>query len=415
MICKNCGADIQDDESFCYKCGVPIPKPNNTKELIAKKRHIWPFVVVSFFVLIVLVTVIVVISVSGSTEKRYAEQLALADRYLDELDYDRAIAAYKEAIKIDPMQADAYIGLGEAYEERGELEATINVLKKGYDHTGDEEIKEYLDKLIKKRDEQNTVETEVDEELDELEAERSLYDAFLNNEVSVKYVKKERVSLDSYDVEEGNYCLNDLLTLWESMWEGWGGTEEFDNSGSVSSRIIDCGLDGNNVELVVEVHYERTGGYCLSVIKQIDDELEICYLWEGADPKYTTSVSYSGFIEEFYAMGAASTYYNYAYINPDGEYKEWYNKGVDGDWAIEDSISIHLFDQQTYIESYNFGNDAKTYICPKTKDGDASDEQIAVLREAGFNAYDSEAIERIIEEHRIQMNLSKEVIEYDKK
>ncbi len=43
-----------------------------------------------------------------------------------------------------------------------------------------------------------------------------------------------------------------------------------------------------------------------------------------------------------------------------------------------------------------FGNDEKTYICPKTIDGDASDEQIRVLRDAGFNAYGFEDIERII-------------------
>ena len=72
--------------------------------------------------------------------------IELADRYLDELDYDRAIAAYKEAIKIDPGQVDAYLGLAQAYEESGDIEAAIRILEDGYKETESKRIKKRLEK-----------------------------------------------------------------------------------------------------------------------------------------------------------------------------------------------------------------------------------------------------------------------------
>ena len=51
---------------------------------------------------VLLVIVVTGIAVLGSPARRYDRQLSLGEKYLDELDYEKAIAAYTAAIEIDP-------------------------------------------------------------------------------------------------------------------------------------------------------------------------------------------------------------------------------------------------------------------------------------------------------------------------
>ena len=64
-----------------------------------------------------------VIVYSGSPARRLQEQLDLGARYLSELDYEQAIAAYEAALEIDPKSADAYGGLIQAYGRSGNVDA----------------------------------------------------------------------------------------------------------------------------------------------------------------------------------------------------------------------------------------------------------------------------------------------------
>jgi tetratricopeptide (TPR) repeat protein len=43
--------------------------------------------------------------------------------YKERKDYDRAIADYSEAVKLDPQHADAYINRGTAYDSKGDNDA----------------------------------------------------------------------------------------------------------------------------------------------------------------------------------------------------------------------------------------------------------------------------------------------------
>ncbi len=137
---------------------------------VRKKKKIWPYILIAAVLLMLLAAVLYFVLASGSTEKKYNEQLSLADRYLDELDYDRAIRAYKDAIRIDPERPDAYLGLAKAYEESGDLDAAIAILEEGYAKTGDEEIEEYL-KVLKKLRKASEIPTPVPEEEPEEEEE----------------------------------------------------------------------------------------------------------------------------------------------------------------------------------------------------------------------------------------------------
>ncbi len=95
---------------------------------------------------------------SDSPAKKYEEQLKLAQRYLDELDYDKAIVAYRAAIEIDPKGEDAYLGLAEAYVENGDLQAAVDILKEGLENTESVAMEERLAELERKLAEQKAQE-----------------------------------------------------------------------------------------------------------------------------------------------------------------------------------------------------------------------------------------------------------------
>ncbi len=79
--------------------------------------------------------------------RKLQEQLDLGERYLGELDYEAAIAAYEMAIEIDPKSVDAYLGLADVYVEMKKYEDAIDVLKDGYDETEDEELLDAIEEI----------------------------------------------------------------------------------------------------------------------------------------------------------------------------------------------------------------------------------------------------------------------------
>ncbi len=75
----------------------------------------------------------------------WQEQYDLGLRYLSEGSYEEAILAFTAAIEIDPKQAEAYIGLADAYIGQGDVDRAMKVLQKGYNETGNSDLQ---DKMI---------------------------------------------------------------------------------------------------------------------------------------------------------------------------------------------------------------------------------------------------------------------------
>lgn len=136
---------------------------------------------------IALVLVLLTVMCScGKTAPTWQEQYDLGIRYLSEGNYEEAVSAFTAAIEIDPKQAPAYVGRGDAYVGLGETEgnlamaladyqqaieldetaaevykkaaeiyvllgdtdAAVELLKRGIALTGDENLQTYLDELI---------------------------------------------------------------------------------------------------------------------------------------------------------------------------------------------------------------------------------------------------------------------------
>ena len=129
---------------------------------------------------------------SGKSKINLQDKLDLGHKYLVELSYDKAVLEFTDAIEIDPMNADAYLGLADAYIGQGDTDKAVEVLEKGFDKTGDDMIKEKLDEL--KPVEETTV-TTVSENIAEP----------IKNEYVYMYIPNEAKS--DYN---NNFCLYDM-------------------------------------------------------------------------------------------------------------------------------------------------------------------------------------------------------------
>lgn len=85
------------------------------EKVIEKKKNKLPIIIGGILVVVIATIIFVVINATGSKDKKVKEKLELAAQYLTNMDYEKAIATYEEAIKIDPKSADAYCGLADTY------------------------------------------------------------------------------------------------------------------------------------------------------------------------------------------------------------------------------------------------------------------------------------------------------------
>ena len=112
--------------------------------------------------LVLVVGVFTAISLVGSSEAPVvqagtSEQLSLGQKFLIDLEYEKAVAEFNAVIEIEPKNVDAYIGLADAYIGMGDENKAIETLEKGLAETGDERIQARLDEM--KKAEETTVET----------------------------------------------------------------------------------------------------------------------------------------------------------------------------------------------------------------------------------------------------------------
>lgn len=113
-------------------------------------------------VIAVLVGVFVFITTSAKNPDRELKlQLDLGARYLQENNYEQAIAAFDVAISIDPKCSEAYIGLANTYVAMakeaiasgdtelamGYYDMAIEVLERGINETDDDQLKDLLEDI----------------------------------------------------------------------------------------------------------------------------------------------------------------------------------------------------------------------------------------------------------------------------
>lgn len=119
-------------------------RQRRTKGFIGEFIKWLPYIFSAMSVVIVLV---IGFAIYDTPKDRLKEQLELGQRYLEEMKYEEAIVAFSNVVEIDPMCVEAYLGIADAYVGIGDDNAALKTLIKGYDETGDERIKVYIEKI----------------------------------------------------------------------------------------------------------------------------------------------------------------------------------------------------------------------------------------------------------------------------
>lgn len=122
------------------------------------------------------------------TPKAQSDAAAMIDKaysFITEQNFEEAIAVFEKVIEIDPKNVDAYIGIAEAYEKKGDIDKAIEWLEKGYDITGSPLIAETLERLKKPAVQEENNEAEIMEEPIEDAAEDEIV---VQEEELVKFV-----------------------------------------------------------------------------------------------------------------------------------------------------------------------------------------------------------------------------------
>jgi tetratricopeptide (TPR) repeat protein len=110
------------------------------------KRRI---LIVSIIAIVVVILVVTAIIVNGSGSKNnLRDQLDLAEQYLSELDYEQAIAAYEQALEIDPKCAEAYLALADIYVTLEDYVKALEILYEGYEQAGADSIADRIEEIL---------------------------------------------------------------------------------------------------------------------------------------------------------------------------------------------------------------------------------------------------------------------------
>ena len=345
MHCKNCGAEAQRGDKFCFSCGAALEE-DQVAEAVKKKHFPRLILIIAGVLLIAVVIVLVVISASGRKERDYEEQLKLAERYLDELDYDRAIAAYKAAIEIDPENPEAYLALADVYIEKGDYEAARKILEKGLKRTGDEEFEERLEEL-----EELIREQEAEEKIEALPTPtptpapeyESIYEEFLRGERKAR-VDKSSPSYDygsmsseselSVHMPAYELTFSDFLELYKEYIE-----ELYQMPGAHSVDLsytryayIDLGNDGSEELVVAFSHGWEKGATDLEFfVREKDGELEIFTMHESMARGWCGISNQYGLFGGGGSSGASSGGGETGFLDAQGRYKLIYSSGYEYD------------------------------------------------------------------------------------
>ncbi len=135
MRCKKCGAENPEESRFCGNCGAQF-EPEETDSLREKpvqakrqgKKWIWGILAV---VVIAGIIAGVLILKNVQERKSYENYLDSAEKYLEELDYENAEAAYLKAIDVEPKEEEPYVALARLYLGQGETDKARTILEQG--------------------------------------------------------------------------------------------------------------------------------------------------------------------------------------------------------------------------------------------------------------------------------------------
>lgn len=177
MYCPECGKYNHENDRFCRSCGARLEdnaggqtspgagygyagEPEqfyteqtnasygNTSNGSPKKKGKKKVLLIVAAILILAAAAAAAVFlwiIPQQKEKDYQAYLSDGDRYLEELDYEKAEDSYLAAIEVEPKEPEPYLKLADMYAGRNEPEKAVHILKQGAEKTDSPEIRERYD------------------------------------------------------------------------------------------------------------------------------------------------------------------------------------------------------------------------------------------------------------------------------
>lgn len=136
MKCSKCGKENKDTAKYCSGCGAPLEQPEHSGEEKKKASEKNKWLTGAGIVILIAVGMVLF---QKKKEKEFQQLVVSADRYLEEMDYQKAEDSYREILKVDPSRKSAYTGIIQAYYYQGKEEEIEEVINDAEEHISDTE------------------------------------------------------------------------------------------------------------------------------------------------------------------------------------------------------------------------------------------------------------------------------------
>lgn len=286
MYCPNCGCYNDENAAFCGSCGTPLrtvqygreqsgqtadpvptyPGGQEMKRMdggasippVQKKKKggkIWLILAAVLVVIAAAVAAVFLWILPQQKVKQYNSLVAEGNRYLEEMDYEKAEDAFLEAIEIEPKEAEPYVKLADLYLDTGEKEKARQIIAEAREVLPEDGRKE-IEKLEEERKEELNGE-DSDEQQDEdepaLPFDQEYWiifrEGFRNDRIEMSTVDSNMDREDLYIIWDGGLNLNitDGMSECDQYYLNsageWKQIGEYDVLSNYATEVIASNLD----------------------------------------------------------------------------------------------------------------------------------------------------------------------------
>lgn len=224
-----------------------------------KKKHPIRNTILIIFAVILLTivsSVLFALAKNSLTSNKMKKELNLAVRYLEEMDYEAAVARFENSLEIDPSNIFSYVGAALAYEQSGDSNKAREILTEGVASTSSV----LLDVVLASADSGNSISSQI--QIEQLEKE----------------LEYEENPFDEFKILGTNFYEWDFMSLLQLIgikYEDYAGERVTIDEGDGISILFDATTEDIAVELATNneyYSYKYLNGSNTQVIKAIEDE-----------------------------------------------------------------------------------------------------------------------------------------------
>ena len=151
MFCKKCGKEIRENMKFCPQCGNPVnaietKEHGNPKARTGKKNKRLFAIIAGAVIIVAVVGGVFVALKDQKVKKQYSVCVDVGNKYLEEMDYEKAEASYLKAIKINPKEKESYMKLADIYMAQGEQDKATEILKQAIENIDEKDSEDVVER-----------------------------------------------------------------------------------------------------------------------------------------------------------------------------------------------------------------------------------------------------------------------------